>query len=283
MRSSIIPAFSALLLCAAFVAGPRAATTLEQAEQQIPGSDLWIEGQLETIYALNEHLNPFGIEVESESGQVTLGGSVPSETQRRLAEQLARDIAEIRSVENNIAVHPDAALPAPKALYAVVSDANITTRIELRLLWNRETSSLDIDVDTADGEVRLGGTAASEAERQAAERIALGTEGVRAVENSITVAEGGGTGEASSDTDAAASPLPSMPVGDAWITARVEMSLRFDSEIKDGNIDVSTDNGVVSLTGTVRSQAQKEKAAEVAGGIIGVKQVDNALRIAQAS
>lgn len=284
MRPSDILALALmLLLSAALVAGPRAATTLEQAGQQIPGSDPWIEARLKTAYALNEHLNPFGIDVESDSGEVILTGSVPTETQRRLAEQLARDLGEVRSLDNRISLHPDATRPAPNPLYGVVSDANITTRVELRLLWNRNTGGLDIEVDTTDGKVRLGGTAASEAEREAAARIALATEGVRALDNAITVEQDGDGKPSPEETGAPGPDGRTQPAGDDWITARVKQSLRFDSEVKDGNIDVRTDNGVVSLTGDVRSDAQKAKAAEVAGGIIGVQRVENALRVAPSS
>ena len=47
-------------------------------------------------------------------------------------------------------------------------------------------------------------------------------------------------------------------------------------------IHVDTDNGVVKLTGTAKSQDEAAKAAEIAKSTEGVASVDNAIQVSQA-
>jgi osmotically-inducible protein OsmY len=113
------------------------------------------------------------------------------------------------------------------------------------------------------------------AERRKAEEIALHTQGVRGVDNEIEI-----DGKASpSDKPADLLSQAAGQVKDTWITTRVAASLRFDYAIKDGRIDVSTNDGVVSLTGEVRSSEQRKQAAAVARGIYGVNRIENKLEI----
>ena len=274
-----LPLFLTILLPAALggglVAEVQADVELPEATEGIPGSDDWIEARLITAYTLNEHLSFHDIRVDAEKGRVALAGAVPTDTQRRLAEQLAHDLVAARSIDNQLEVRPDAAAGDDNSLYRLVQDANISTRIELQLLWSGATQGTDIKVRTNNGKVRLDGSAASQAEKQAAERIALRTEGVRGLSNNIEVkpdtAAPSGTEDVVDDTIGT--------ITDTWITERVSASLRFDAEIKDAHIVVATDDGVVSLTGKVRSAEQKQQAAEIAGGIAGVSRVDNQLEV----
>jgi hyperosmotically inducible protein len=67
--------------------------------------------------------------------------------------------------------------------------------------------------------------------------------------------------------------------GDAGLTARVKTALIAEGQLNSRDIDVDTRNGVVTLTGTVPDSAQSDRAAQVAKGIDGVKQVENHLRV----
>ena len=57
----------------------------------------------------------------------------------------------------------------------------------------------------------------------------------------------------------------------------VTLALVADDEVKGTQINVDTNGGTVKLTGTVDSQAQVQRAVEVAKGINGVQKVDNNL------
>jgi len=66
------------------------------------------------------------------------------------------------------------------------------------------------------------------------------------------------------------------PVTDSWITTKVKSDLLASSKVPGTEVKVETVNGVVSLSGTVASQAEKDKAVTEARGIKGVKRVDAA-------
>lgn len=65
-----------------------------------------------------------------------------------------------------------------------------------------------------------------------------------------------------------------QPVSDSWITTKVKADLLVTEETKGLDINVTTTNGVVTLSGKLDSQAQVDKAVAVARSIKGVKSVD---------
>ena len=70
------------------------------------------------------------------------------------------------------------------------------------------------------------------------------------------------------------------PFGDAAITQWVESALQKDPVLKFMDIKVQTQNGVVSLSGFVRSLEDAAKAGTLAHDVRGVSAVRNGLRIA---
>lgn len=73
-----------------------------------------------------------------------------------------------------------------------------------------------------------------------------------------------------------------QPVNDTWITTKVKADLMATPDVPGTAIDVETVNGTVSLTGTVDSKANADKAVAVAKKIKGVKSVDaSALKVAK--
>ena len=71
-------------------------------------------------------------------------------------------------------------------------------------------------------------------------------------------------------------------VSDAAITTKVKAKFASDSTVSATKIHVDTDNGVVKLTGTAKSQDEAAKAAEIAKSTEGVASVDNAIQVSQA-
>ncbi|MEN1944371.1 BON domain-containing protein [Luteimonas sp. MJ293] len=65
-----------------------------------------------------------------------------------------------------------------------------------------------------------------------------------------------------------------QPMSDTWITTKVKSSLLADSEVAGLDVEVETVNGVVHLRGDVDSQAQIDRAVEIARDIDGVTNVD---------
>lgn len=65
---------------------------------------------------------------------------------------------------------------------------------------------------------------------------------------------------------------------DATITARVKTVLLNDPQVGAMKIDVSTTQGVVTMTGTVRSKAEEVRAIELARQVNGVRDVVSKLK-----
>lgn len=64
---------------------------------------------------------------------------------------------------------------------------------------------------------------------------------------------------------------------DAAITTKVKADILSDPLLKVSQIEVTTTNGVVKLSGTVDSQQSIDRAVEIARSLKDVKSVDNAL------
>lgn len=75
--------------------------------------------------------------------------------------------------------------------------------------------------------------------------------------------------------DQSAMPKDSeQPLDDSMITTKVKAEMLAAKDVAGMKIDVKTVNGVVSLTGDVHSQAEADRAAEVARKVKGVTSVD---------
>ncbi len=68
-------------------------------------------------------------------------------------------------------------------------------------------------------------------------------------------------------------------VDDSIITAKVKAAIFNEPTLKVNEINVETFKGIVQLSGFVRSQANIDRAVEVAHGITGVKSVKNDMRV----
>ena len=70
---------------------------------------------------------------------------------------------------------------------------------------------------------------------------------------------------------------------DATLTSDVKAKLAADSTLPASAISVETKNGVVTLSGTVNSEAEKSRAEQIAKGVEGVKLVTNNLTVKPAT
>jgi hyperosmotically inducible periplasmic protein len=70
-------------------------------------------------------------------------------------------------------------------------------------------------------------------------------------------------------------------VDDSTLTADVKVKLMKAPSLKGSTIEVSTTDGVVTLTGEVKTKQAKGAATKIAKAVKGVKDVDNQLTIAK--
>jgi osmotically-inducible protein OsmY len=223
------------------------------------------EGRIWTSFALNSHLDAFDLEVDVEGETAVLTGTVPGDIERELAEQVAMGVSGVKRVDNRIRIDPrfePAASDGQRSPGDIAADATITASVKSKLLWSEQVSGLDIDVDTIDRRVTLSGEAHTVDAREAATRLALGTVGVRSVDNRLQI-----------NPNLVRKPATD-PVSDAWITTRVKNSLLYSKHVDGLDIDVDTRNGVVNLKGSVSSPQERALAVELAENVGGVKRVD---------
>lgn len=142
-------------------------------------------------------------------------------------------------------------------------DKSITSAIETSLEANDLVKARQVEVQTREGVVYLAGVVETEKARREAGRVAWRTEGVTGVVNELTVGE----------------RTVGSWIDDVTISAKVKSKLIANSEIRAGDIDVGSSQGVVTLIGRVSSAAIKETAERLARDTRGVKDVNNELTV----
>ncbi len=68
-------------------------------------------------------------------------------------------------------------------------------------------------------------------------------------------------------------------IDDATISTRVKTALINDPQVGALRIDVSTTNGIVTLSGVARSRPEADRAVEIARKVPGVKDVKSTLQV----
>lgn len=68
-------------------------------------------------------------------------------------------------------------------------------------------------------------------------------------------------------------------VGDASVTAKIKSKMALDETVKAINVSVNTDGSVVTLSGSVRSEAERKRAVQLARETAGVTAVIDRLRL----
>jgi osmotically-inducible protein OsmY len=169
------------------------------------------------------------------------------------------------------------------------ADAWITTKIQSKLVGDREIRARAIDVSTHDGVVTLTGHVLNEPLRQLAETLAKNTDGVKQVVNQLDVqvappaplrAQNGGTPGAVATTGSAAASAPVVTdSNDARITANIQSKYFLDDRIKGRRINVTSNGGVVTLTGEVADDTERAQALLLARTTDGVTRVEDSLTV----
>lgn len=254
----------------AFAAEGDASRELSEARQ---------EGSIWTAFALNRHLNPFTIDVDVENGSAKLTGTVENAVERDLAEQIALGIEGVKKVDNQLKLDPafQAKTSSEPTLSQRFDDATLAATVKSKLLWNSNTEGLDIKVAAENGKVSLTGNAQTAAAKELAGRLAENTDGVRQVNNQLSVSA---ADSAAAKAQNAANEAGAA-ISDAWITSKVKSSFLYSRNLDGLNITVDTQKGMVNLSGSVLSSTEKQLAIETARNIRGVRGVDaDALRVA---
>jgi len=133
------------------------------------------------------------------------------------------------------------------------------------LLGDDQTKAFDIKVETRKGMVQLSGFVDNAYQIERGIAVARSIEGVKDVENAMTLKDGKTT--------------LGNKVDDGIVTAKVKSALLADPEVKGADIAVVTSKGEVQLSGFVDNQGQIDRAVGATSAVEGVQGVVNEMSI----
>ncbi|MET0382777.1 MAG: BON domain-containing protein [Burkholderiaceae bacterium] len=168
---------------------------------------------------------------------------------------------------SNTATASSASDPQAVSAGTALDDSVITTKVKAALLTGTNGKGADTGVETRKGEVLLSGFVDDQAQADRESQLARGVEGVKSVDNKLMVKAGRSTA--------------GNVLDDSVVTVKVKSALMADTQTKASDIAVSTNKGVVQLSGFVDSTSQQARAASVARTVEGVQSVVNDTSIKQ--
>jgi hyperosmotically inducible protein len=224
---------------------------------------------VKTALALNKQVSPYDVHVETNNGVVTLTGQVPTDNDKKAVEDITRSTKGVENVVNNLNVDPKA--------QAAVSDKQRAADLEIKVallesvLNNPQLKTQNIKVDVINNDVRLSGSVQSSDQKANAESIARAIPNVHSVDSYAL---------AVTNTPSTTQMQNSRQSEDEKLSAMVESALGRESAITfPQKIKVQSTNGIVYLTGTVASKAEKALAGQLAHNTAGAKDVVNNLEV----
>lgn len=235
-------------------------------------ADASITAKIETLYLLNEHLNPFNIDTSTNHGVVTLTGGVNDDVQRNLAAELAATVEGVTQVVNNIVITPDAENDKDRRSWKqAIEDKGVSAAVRARLTYNGGFKGLSIGIETINNVTTLYGVVRSQEQRDYIARIASETKGVDQVVNNLTVQEPETSGNAWRDVGSS--------ISDQFLEKRIEKTMLLNRHLSIRDLDVDVVNGTAVLTGNVNTEEQRKLAEEITRSLGGVQDVRNEIKL----
>ncbi len=188
--------------------------------------------------------------VSVRDGVVTLSGTVDSWAQRHAAQQSAHRVAGVRDVANDLVTHVPGDLRR--------TDADIAKATRRALEWDVRVPDEAIQTTVAQGVITLEGVVECLSQRDDAEEAVRHLAGVHGIDNRLTVA-----------------PV----VAPADVRTAVREALTRQARDEALSFDITDEDGRVTLTGSVRSWAERQAALNAAGATQGVRAVVDRLRV----
>jgi osmotically-inducible protein OsmY len=233
--------------------------------------DPWVTARVK-IELLTADVGGMDIDVDTIDGRVTLHGVVESEARRLEAERLAAGVDGVSDVRNLLQVASGRRRDIMKR-----ADGQLDKDVRGALLKDKRLADSNIGVQSVhDGVVLLAGRASSVSDHVAALQVAASVNGVRRVETEITSPDRLTDAELWEEGRRGAEVIGGG-AGDLWITTKAKLKFLLSDEVPALDVNVDTDNGVVTLFGTVPTQKARQAATRLIQGVEGVQKVDNQL------
>jgi osmotically-inducible protein OsmY len=223
-------------------------------------TDSRIESSAKQSYVFKTYLQGDDIKIQSVDGVVTLTGKVLEESHKALAQETVASLPGVKSVDNRLEMKGE--IPAKS------SDAWLTTKVKMTLLFHRSVSAGRTEVDVHDGVVTLRGDTASAAKKELTTEYAKDVEGVKDVINEMIVKK-----------NSKKTRTEGRKIDDASITALVKMTLLYHRSTSAIDTKVETNRGVVKLIGKAKDASEINLATKYANDVNGVKSVNNQMTI----
>jgi hyperosmotically inducible periplasmic protein len=232
-------------------------------------SDTWIGLKVKSALLFHRNVSATGTTVYVKNGIVTLQGEASSMAQKELTTEYAKDIDNVKEVQNNMTI---AKTPATgdATVGDKIDDASITAEVKSSLLSHHSTSAMHTTVSTTDGVVILTGEAGNLAQKELTTEYAKDIDNVKAVVNDMTIAK----------TPITPVATTGDKIDDASITAEVKSSLLSHHSTSALHTTVSTTDGIVTLSGIAKNAAEKSLVTKLVTDINGVNSVINNMTIA---
>ena len=191
------------------------------------------------------------IGVGVESGVTTLSGNVKSYAEQLAAVRAAERVSGVTAVVNKLEVH----LPSS----FIRTDEEIAAAAVNALRWNLSVPVGRVKVEVVDGWLTLSGGVDWQYQRDAAEDSVRYLAGVKGVSDVIDI---------------------KSPVSQAVVSGDIEAALKRSAAVDAGRISVRVDGHTVTLSGSVRSYAERREAERAAWASPGVYTVNDQISIA---
>jgi hyperosmotically inducible protein len=150
-------------------------------------SDAWLRDKVKVTLLFHRSVSARTTEVDVKDGIVTLRGEAASQAQKELTAEYARDVDGVIDVINLMTVSQSSIKAVTNGMEEDIDDASITAQVRLALLYHRSTNPINPGIKTNNGNVTLYGKAGSEAKLNLATRLANDVNGVKSVNNLMTI------------------------------------------------------------------------------------------------
>jgi osmotically-inducible protein OsmY len=194
--------------------------------------------------------NVDAVAVGAEDGTVTLRGTVGSFHEKRAAAKAAKRVLGVKAVENELQVR--------LMTDARRSDSDIRAAALQALMLDGLVPSDSIDVNVRDGVLALTGLVAWDFQRDAAEEDVLPLIGIVDIDDRIAVVN-----ETTAED----------------VSDRINAAFIRNAQLDDGDIEVSSTDGAVTLNGVVGNWAEHDEAVHAAWSAPGVTTVRDQLAV----